>query len=170
MQKSRLAITAIIIFLFFYESVIAQRNNWDLVLSNGDTLNSILLNKPVGDSLSIYFNESEEWIKIDSIVQLYRFKSTGFWTNTRIGFASGFVGGAILGLATYEKPDPGGFGILVPDFGPGTSAMASGVTGGIAGLIVGSIADLFTDETENYYLNNMDENEKLIFIASIIEE
>ena len=170
MKKTRLASAAFIIFSFYCESVIAQRNNWDLVLSNGDTLTSTLLTRLVGDSLSIYFNENEQWIKIDSIVQLYRFKNIGFWTNTRIGFAAGFVGGALLGLATYEKPDPGGFGIIIPDVGPGTSAIYGGLMVGIAGLITGSIVDAISDDTENYYLNDMDENEKLILITSIIEE
>ena len=170
LKKSCFASAAIIIFLFYCESVIAQSNNWDLVFSNGDTLNNVLLNKHVGDSLSIYFNESEQWINIDSIVQLYRFKNTGFWTNTRIGFASGFVGGALLGLATYEKPDQGGFGIITPDIGPGNNAIYGGLTGGIAGLIVGSIVDAITDDTENYYLDTMDVKEKLILITSILKK
>jgi hypothetical protein len=53
------------------------------------------------------------------------------------GALIGGVFGAIIGLATYEKPVPNGF--LTLDFGPGFSALIGAASGVITGGIIGGI-------------------------------
>ena len=46
--------------------------------------------------------------------------------------------GAIIGLVTYQKPDPDAFFSL--DFGPGFSALVGAFIGALPGAIIGGIA------------------------------
>lgn len=47
--------------------------------------------------------------------------------------------GAIIGLASYKKPDPDNIFGQIFDFGPGFDAMIGGSLGAIAGAIIGGI-------------------------------
>ena len=66
------------------------------------------------------------------------------WRNGKVGRGIGVgaltgIGiGAIIGLVTYQKPDPDAFFSL--DFGPGFSALVGAFIGALPGAIIGGIA------------------------------
>lgn len=78
----------------------------------------------------------------DSIVLNYRNilsvktgKSTGH--DVFLGAVLGASAGSIIGLASYQKPDPNSFYFL--DFGPGFDAAVGFATGAMAGAVIGCL-------------------------------
>jgi hypothetical protein len=55
-----------------------------------------------------------------------------------IGFLAGGCVGALIGFATYKKPQQTGWGSF--DFGPGVNALGGGIVFGLLGLGMGALA------------------------------
>jgi len=145
-------------------TLLAQKNNWYIKISNGDILSSVSLQGLVGDSLAISHLGETNWIPVDSIVEMRKLRKSNFWKGVGIGVVAGAVTGALIGYALYELSPREGF-----DFGPVFSALAGGITGLPAGCLVGGVISSSGKE-EIYYLTRRKHEQKLVLIRWILSK
>ena len=69
------------------------------------------------------------------------------WSQMGIGAVIGGVGGALIGAASYKKPEPRSGQILMGDFGPGGSTIGGALIGGLIGMFTGLVVGSVSSET-----------------------
>jgi hypothetical protein len=79
---------------------------------------------------------------------------------------SGTATGALVGLATYRKPEPGGGWDF--DFGPGFSAVGGGLLGLVAGSLVGTIIGASSYRYVHHDFSNVPTDEKAASLGRIL--
>lgn len=129
--------------------------NWRLILTNGDTLSGVSLEKLAGDSILVSQDASINSIPIASLVEMRNFKKSQFLKGAGIGFLAGAAAGALIGWATYEEPQPSPESFILLDFGPGANALAGGVVGGLGGLLLGGAIGASAGKDDIYPLSTL---------------
>lgn len=162
-MKFKLVLIAI---LFSASSIFPQ--NWRLILANGDTLSGVSLKKLAGDSLIISQDASTNAIPVASLVEMRNFKKSQFLKGAGIGFLTGAAAGALIGWATYDKPQPSPDSFIVLDFGPGANALAGGVAGGLGGLLLGSAIGASAGKDDCYSLSSLQFQQRKEIIRLIL--
>jgi hypothetical protein len=83
------------------------------------------------------------------------------------GALSGAGSGALLGLASYEKPDPNS-GSWSFDFGPGFSAFGGGLLGLLAGTLTGTIIGASSNRYIRHDFSKVPSAEKSALMSRIL--
>src|SRR5208283_2176044 len=109
----------------------AQEKIWKLTFISHDTLTASRLDSLSDSTLFVTCNGRVISFPIDSIAVLESFKEGRFSDGDGIGFLVGAGIGAILGAASYQKPEPSKSFTINIDFGPGPDAMAGGIIVGV---------------------------------------
>jgi len=147
-------------------ALLAQDNAWQIKLADGDILSNLSLQNVVGDSLVVSQTGQARRIAVDDIVEMRRAGKSKFWKGAGIGFLAGGATGALIGLATYEEPDPAnGFTL---DFGPGANALAGGILGGLGGFVVGGMIGASAGKDEVYDFSTKTFEQKLAVLRLIV--
>jgi len=146
-------------------SLLAQDNIWNLTLTNGETITGVTL-QPLGtDSLVISNMQLTKLISVDSIFELRKVKKSNLWKGAGIGFLAGAVVGALLGLMSYQNPDPKGALAL---FGPGESAFIGALFCAPIGFVTGAIIGNISGKDKIYNLSEMSHDQKLETIQMLL--
>jgi hypothetical protein len=87
-------------------SLLAQENNWQLTLVNGDTISNVSFQNLVGDSLAISQSGQTNWINVESITEIRKIVESEFWTGAGIGAIVGTGLGAIIASSSNKKSTP----------------------------------------------------------------
>ncbi len=129
----------------------AQGKTWRLTFVSHDTLTVSRLDSLSDSTLFAACNGKATSFPIDSIAMLVACKQGRFSDGDGIGFLVGVSIGAIIGAASYQKPEPSKSFTINIDLGPGADAMAGGIIGGVGGFIIGGII-AGSDRYETYDL------------------
>lgn len=161
----------VISILLLEASSFAQDNNWQLVLTNGDTISNISLRELEGDSVAIECSNVAltKWIQVDSIAQLRKINKSRFWRGAGIGILVGTAAGALIGLATYEEPTPSPHKWNF-DFGPEWNAMGGGIVGGLTGFALGGFIGAALGKDEVYRISQMQKMQKINTLWIILHD
>jgi hypothetical protein len=159
--------TYIFSFILLSNLTYSQADKWIFILFNNDTLYDVSVEKLLGDKICISQNENFDTVNINNIEEIIKINESSIWESAGIGFGIGSIGGAVLGLASYEKPEDNG-GFITFDYGPGFSAIAGGIIGGITGSIIGGSIGAVSGIDEHYYLTKMSNNDKMEFFSKLL--
>jgi hypothetical protein len=143
MNTIKLCSLVMILYFIFMSNIFAQNNNWQVVLTSGDTLNTCKLDSLPKTILFVSCNDSLKCIPLDSIAVVKRFREGSFLRGGGNGFMYGAGVGGLIGLMSYKEPAPNSWS---PNFGPGISGLGGAVIGGGFGFIIGGILG-----SSNYY-------------------
>jgi hypothetical protein len=130
---------------FSISQALAQESTLRLISLSGDTLNACRIDSLSDIVLFASCSGKAISIPIDSIAILERFKEGHFLKGAAIGTLVGGTVGAIIGYATYQKPEPRPNGLFTIDLGPGPAALGGGLIGGVGGFVVGGIIGSSSD-------------------------
>jgi hypothetical protein len=144
----------------------AANDTWDISLANGDTLFNVFLIKLTDDSLLVSSGTHSKWISIESITGMSSMKGTRILRGMGTGFFVGGAIGAVIGLATYEKPDQDNAIATIVDPGPAGAAFAGGILLGAVETVVGGIYGSTTKNQEVYDLSAWTCKNKLNWLRS----
>ena len=172
----------VFLILFIASSVFGQQSKWVLTLENGEQVTNFVLHDIDQSSLIVLRSGPFRYIPISDIVELRNdkselkrtYKTVLTWCG--IGMFTGAFTSAMSGEATRANrppPPPPQYGdplIGDLDFGVGFDAMAGGVVGGLAGLLVGSIVYNRPIIDEVYSFKNVDDAKKRKILLSIIKK
>ncbi len=160
-------VSILCIFSFTYPTISsAQSNEWTVITSTGYTLRSCTIGTLEGDVVNLVCGNSAVQIRVDSLSMLIRHKESHFWSGAGYGTLVGIAVGAIVGLATYQKPT----GAWSIDLGPGVAALGGGVLGAVTGFIIGGIIGAVSGGDETYDLSQEPTKEKIRILRYILRE
>jgi hypothetical protein len=169
--------TKIILTYFFYlSSLLSMDNNWNLTLSNGDTISNISLNRLEGDSLVISDGAFTKRVLVDSIVEVRQINKSNFREGAGIGLLAGMTIGALMGRASYKKPVPSSgeskdwihFDVGSGPDGAELSTIGGGLLGCVSGFIIGGIIGASSRGDERYDLLHKNHYQKINMIQTIL--
>ncbi len=145
----------------------AQKNTWEITLSNGDMISGDILKIMDSDSLIISHLGGLNHLSVDSIVTMRVAGKSNFWKGAGVGFIAGVGAGATIGAALYEKPKKTGW--IIYDPGRGLSAAAGGILGGLTGFFIGGVIGNSTSTTDKVYnFSTMNHQHKLSLIHYLL--
>jgi hypothetical protein len=127
---------------------LAGEGGWSVVTTAGDTLRSCTIGEVEDGRVNLLRVDEVVPVNIDSIRTVFRTEGDHFWGGAGVGLLLGVSVGAIIGSATYEKPDPEPF----MHFGQGGATIAGALAGGLAGFAVGGIIGAGSGGDEYYEL------------------
>ena len=133
------------ILCFSASPATAQESTLRLITLSSDTLNTCSIDSLSDIVLFASCNGKAISIPIDSIAILERFKEGHFLKGAAIGTLVGVAAGAIIGYATYQKPESKPNGFFTIDLGPDLVALSGGVIGGVSGFVVGGLIGASSD-------------------------
>jgi hypothetical protein len=142
-------------------SLLAQENNWQLTLVNGDTISNVSFQNLVGDSLAISQSGQTNWINVESITEIRKIVESEFWTGAGIG--------AIVGTASSsnEKSTPNSFSIRLDQ---GIVTAIGAALGSVSGIIIGGTVGTLAGKDEVYDLSEIGLRNKLQIIQTILSK
>jgi hypothetical protein len=158
-MKSPIASLILILNISF---ISAQDYKWNILLAHGDTLFSVSLLYFTGDYLLTVTGEKTCWISINSITEMTKLRESKAGEGVRYGFLVGGAMGAVIGLASYEKPKGG------LDLGPGLNALSVGIVGGILGIVIGGAVGKSAGMDQIYDLSQYTYEEKVNCIRNLL--
>ena len=166
----RVRIGILIVFsLIVFKFSIAQENDWQIVLSDGNKISGISHRALTGDSLFIIHSRIIEWVPVHSIVKIRIVKKSKFWQGAGIGFASGAAVGVLVGIITYDEQNSNGYSEFRIDLS-GVFPIFWGITGGFVGFITGGTVGAFCGKDIVFDLSEMALEEKKAVIREILDE
>ncbi len=114
-----------------------SRENITVGLSTGLSLRGRILDDVSDSCFAFESNREVHLIPMNSLDLLRRDRKSQFWAGAGIGMLIGAAVGAVIGYATYSRPErkPGQW--IVLDFGPGLNAAAGAIVGMPVGFAVG---------------------------------
>ena len=142
----------------------AQRSDWRVVQSSGDTLIDCVLQAFDDSMLTLGCNGSKISLPVDSVDLLFYHKDSGFLTGVVTGGAAGFLLGAVMGPANYTEGEPGFArfpGYLV-------AGIEWGLIGAIGGSAVGGIIGAAFGGGEIYRFSGMTYKAKVNTIRNVM--
>ncbi len=163
-MKTVTILASLCISSFIYATVSpAQTNDWTIITSARDTLRSCVIGRFEGDMVNLICGSSVIRIPVDSLSMVTRHKESHFWSGAGYGTLIGTAGGALIGLASYQKPT----GAFALDFGPGFAALAGGILGAVTGFTIGGIAGAVSRGDQRYDLSQATTVEKIQILHDV---
>jgi hypothetical protein len=144
----------------------AQDSPWQVILNSSDTLTASRLDSLHENILSATCDDRALSIPVDSIAALVQYTKGHFWNGAGIGTLVGAGAGAVIGLVTYQKPEPKGF--ITIDLGSGPAALGGALIGAVGGFAVGGIIGALSSGHEMYDLKGKKLRVKLYIIGQLI--
>ena len=141
----------------------AQRNDWRVVRSSGDTLSDCALMTLDDSLLTLKHNGSTMSLPVDSVDLLFYHKDSFFWTGAGYGFGAGFAVGAVIGAASYRGEGSDLFGL---GGGIVASGLQMGFLCGVGGFAVGGVIGGSQGEDEMHKLSGMPHIVRLNMVRS----
>jgi hypothetical protein len=125
--------------------VSAQESTLRLISVSNDTLNLCRIDSLSDIVLFASCSNKALSLPIDSIAIIERIKEGHFLKGAALGTLVGVTVGAIIGYATYQKPEPRPNGLFTIDLGPGPATLGGGLIGGVGGFVVGGVIGSSSD-------------------------
>jgi hypothetical protein len=148
----------------------AQTVAWSVGLIGGDTLSGCTPQALKDTLIILVCSEAVVSLPVDSIDYLARHQETHFWAGAGYGTLIGASLGALVGLLTYEKPEPGYGQWFTIDFGPGANALGGAIVGAVGGFVIGGAIGESTGGDEIYKLSGKLRQQKLEIIREVMFE
>jgi len=165
-MKLKILVLGLVLFILL-SSAMAQKPKWVVTFTNGEIISTSLL-EIEDDSLHLINRDFRRVMPVASIAQIRKLKRSKFWIGSGIGFVVGAVAGALIGHATYERPQhtPGEWDLEIYD--AGSYAFAGGVLGGLIGFGAGGIFGLALGKDELYDLSKLGIEQKIKFVRWLV--
>jgi hypothetical protein len=164
-QKIIKTLFTTLVVLFFASSSSAKGNNWNILLTSGDTYSHVSLRRLENDSLIIYKKKFIKSIAVDSISELWRKKSK-IVAGSTIGLLIGATCGALIGgvhANQIERDDP-----LSELFAAMDAFFMGLLTGSVIGLSTGAIIGSHHGKSEVYNLSELSHGQKIELLKVLI--
>ena len=159
----------IILSLIVFKFSMAQENNWQIILSDGNKISCVSSRILTGSSLFIIGSRITRQIPVQSIVKIRIVKKSKFWEGGKIGFFSGATLGALFGMITYDKQKSHNYSEFQFDLS-GAVTIFWGITGGLVGFITGGTVGALHGKDIVFDLSGMTLEEKKVVIRKILDK
>jgi hypothetical protein len=145
-----------------------QDRLWTVITASEDTLLLCALDHIDNGRIQLACGNAASHVSVDSVRKIIRHVQSQFWKSAGYGALGGAAAGAIIGLASYQRPRSGGFISL--DYGPGFSAAGGAILGAVAGFAVGGIVGAASGGDEVHDLTSETFAEKLRILKHLAAE
>lgn len=149
----------------------AQKIQWTVIKSSGDTLRSCVIGDLDSNVVYLVFGNDAIKICVDSLRMLIKHNDSHFWRGAGYGAPAGVIVGALVGVIAAAPPFTLSWST---DNGKsvygGTSIFEGGFYGGVAGFVVGGVIGALSGGEEKHDLSQETTEEKIKILRDLSKE